>query len=896
MHNNRIRVVCELIAGEDLVTFCPVRVIRGKKGQNLVCAFCDTAHIYSCRHVSILIHDSKQRNESDGEESEHEDSQRSRHQVVGSDCISRLALSPVNCTNAVLRDMEINKRAMEGRPYTIPAPRICDCGARVSEATKQISEGVIMATIGQCKLLVEEFKCSSKSCSRTVVAEGRSSQVLLLTATTAASHVFLRRELAGVIIGNGTLSSRLSHYYSICMENAASGVIRTEVPPRSLRTLKKLCGEMLRLMTMCPDPKLFTCGVCDVNEMGYFNRVFALCVDGVYQGFKKDSSIKYLELSEPFRPYPGRASTSLTSRPNLSFFRHERAFTTLFKAIKGDRIDCKSKYDARSIAMALRCIQRAVIPEIFATGSVCGTTRNDYNNDIGDDCYLSAISHLTRTLFNKELLIRRLLQPLITFISRLHENSNTTTLEELGALGRAARRMSLSVPRYSGYLRAVLPVLRHASPYVTNDSSVDHGTICWNGTIRKYMSLRKYYHNEGNLREVLNMYRILLQGPLPQFILKENITSIEKIAELCCEVTSGPLQELLQATFSPLTHSTESHIRFLARNRFMQAGLVNILEIERTEVSLEETENGFSKKVRIGFAKLLQMSAKLTLEYYSFYEKNSSSHSSVQFAQKWGTEDLEELSSKMELACLDEGLRLPENSFDKALVTGSFFPSLPQIRPLPFNADTNISSNTAESEDLYGPCGKDYYQRQQTYTPGSIIVSCACSNSISYGVKVMQRDEGPRCVLDTIISRFGKLPQFIIYDFACGLFGSAAHTLWWVLAKTTIVTDNFHCRNHGSCSPSFLPRCHGQLDLVNTVAHEQNNRPVTQLGRSLRNSSYRTYLGLLSYLLLIENIKAKTRATEAFKNRDRRFNEHNMAWGYFLCLEMKCTCCSESNS
>ena len=900
VHSDRLRVVCEVIAGEECVVFCPVRIIRGRTGRNFVCAFCDTAHMFRCRHATVASKDTAITEDIDHQNSDDEGAshgtQRQYSQKSGSNSLSMLPLSPINCKKAVIRDMEVNRSAISGRPYTVLAPRTCSCGSLISMETKDVSEGVIMATMGPCKLLVERFKCTSETCSHTVVAEGRSQQILLFTTTTAATHAFLRRELSGVIIGNGTLSSRLSHYYSLCVENAESGVIKANVRPRSIRTLKKMCAEMLRLMTMEPEPSLFTCGVCDTDIGGNFSRVFAVCVDGVYQGFKKDENIEYLEVSDSIKPYP-KTNNPHTCRPNVSFFRQERTFKYLYSAITGSSIICNSKYDACFIAMAIRCVRRSFLPDLFCAGSVCGITKNDFHQDIGEGSYLSVIVQLTNALFDAEVLRRRLMLPLVRFLRRLENSGNNSTLQELGALGRTGRPKREEKPRHLTYLRPVPPLLDFVASLSLEDHSTD-GNTCWNVYVRQCVSTQTQYPNPANLREVLNLYRMLMQGPLPQLFREECVSSVNTIGDICCLPSLDNLKSLLETSTLTSSSFLNAHERLLSSNRYIQAGLVSIIELEKTGASLPHARGEIFKNIRMSFGGVLKLAAKVVGRYFDFYKKSTSNHSSITYAKKWGTQRIEDLSRNMEAYYSTDTRSLPTNVFDKALVTGSFFPSLPQIRPLPFDADFENHRNHDESgsHSVYGPCGKDYLQRQSTYTPGSIILSCSCSNSISYGVKVMQRDEGPRCILDTIISRFAQIPRFIVYDFACGLFSSAVNTLWWAISETTIVTDNFHSKNHRSCSPSYLPRCYTDLDLCNTVAHEQNNRPITQLGRSLRNCSYRTYLGLLTYLLTIENIKAKTRATDEYRNRDRRFNANNTAWAYFNCLGKKCLCCNLSNT
>ncbi len=145
-------------------------------------------------------------------------------------------------------------------------------------------------------------------------------------------------------------------------------------------------------------------------------------------------------------------------------------------------------------------------------------------------------------------------------------------------------------------------------------------------------------------------------------------------------------------------------------------------------------------------------------------------------------------------------------------------------------------------------------------------MNCPCPNLITFGIHMLDHDEGPKAVLDITFSRFTKLPRFTVYDFAWGLYSSAIHCLWWEIKFKTIATDNFHFNNH-CYSSGFLPRAHTGLDARNTVSHEQRNRGIKQLCNSLRNSSQRFNIGLVAYHTIVMNIRAKAKWSNAFERR-----------------------------
>lgn len=217
---------------------------------------------------------------------------------------------------------------------------------------------------------------------------------------------------------------------------------------------------------------------------------------------------------------------------------------------------------------------------------------------------------------------------------------------------------------------------------------------------------------------------------------------------------------------------------------------------------------------------------------------------------------------------------------------GMFFPGHQQIRPTPFNDELkNVSQ-----QDMFGVCSKNYVQKNDSFTPGALTFCCSCSTPKTLGFKVLGKNEGPRAVLDILLSRFPVLPRHMIYDFGCGLYSSAAHNLWWALEDTTITSDALHSLNH-NCSPSYFPTAHESLNMTNTVAHEQRNRPISEIQNTLRYASQESYIALLAYQLSILNLKATAKASDEYEKRETGVSESDLGWAYFHCLKLRCPCC-----
>jgi len=130
------------------------------------------------------------------------------------------------------------------------------------------------------------------------------------------------------------------------------------------------------------------------------------------------------------------------------------------------------------------------------------------------------------------------------------------------------------------------------------------------------------------------------------------------------------------------------------------------------------------------------------------------------------------------------------------------------------------------------------------------------------GFVILDRREGPPALLNAIITRFPVLPEYIVNDFGCGAVRSALSKLPWVLAASTITSDQFHIVNHAG-SVAFDPRSFATLTKANTVAHEQRIRAIKLLAHVLRASGQGDYTRVLAYHMLVHNVRAHARSSAA---------------------------------
>lgn len=406
--------------------------------------------------------------------------------------------------------------------------------------------------------------------------------------------------------------------------------------------------------------------------------------------------------------------------------------------------------------------------------------------------------------------------------------------------------------------------------------------ICWNYVLNGLPD-----SDEAIRRDLFMWFKVMILGPVTQFVTFTHMGDCEKLSSLCIQ---NDYRLLLQELVNTTRNLSPNGNRFLSSSRILQASTFAAIEVEK-RVCVET-----GKRIRRSIGVCLSNCANTVKELHDFYSSPSVGTSSALYATKWEKTDAETLQNQMTTSFPHPRVRAAQNclegdAFTAAMTSGHYFPANPQVSPIPFD----IEGDGDDDEDDVVNCNKDYSQRQKFFTPGAITLCCSCAHPIIKGMKVLSRHEGPRAVLNTIISRCLIPPRYIIYDYSCGLYASAVHTLPWALKDTTIVCDRFHAVNH-NCSPGYLPSCHTDLNSTNTVAHEQRNRAIQELGKTLRNCSQKLYIAMLGFQTIILNIRSQSKGTTIFENRPKLTSEYDMEWCYFHCLHLRCKCCTPLQS
>jgi len=209
--------------------------------------------------------------------------------------------------------------------------------------------------------------------------------------------------------------------------------------------------------------------------------------------------------------------------------------------------------------------------------------------------------------------------------------------------------------------------------------------------------------------------------------------------------------------------------------------------------------------------------------------------------------------------------------------TGTCAPSLPQCRPEPFLWEEVLST---------GMCSK-HYAKAHKFSPGAMTICCGCKHPLILAFTVLDRKEAPQVLLNMLLTRFARIPSFLIYDFACGAFRVALGKLGWMLTDCTVVSDRFHIFNH-LCSDAFDPRSYAAMDGVDSGAPEQRNAPIRRIQTTLQGMGVVPYTNLLAYQTAILNHEAQVKWSLGV---ERLPDDVDLAGEYFCRFD--CPCCDE---
>ena len=113
-----------------------------------------------------------------------------------------------------------------------------------------------------------------------------------------------------------------------------------------------------------------------------------------------------------------------------------------------------------------------------------------------------------------------------------------------------------------------------------------------------------------------------------------------------------------------------------------------------------------------------------------------------------------------------------------------------------------------------------------------------CTHSIAYGFHCIPSAEGRNEVFSAIFTRWEKVPEVVVYDFACQLAPYCLLREPEFFSNTRFLIDTFHSDNHTKCGRSSFLTTYAETDpsllVVNTSAAECSNGGLAKIRKAVR--------------------------------------------------------------
>ncbi|KAI9189995.1 hypothetical protein H9P43_001428 [Blastocladiella emersonii ATCC 22665] len=181
---------------------------------------------------------------------------------------------------------------------------------------------------------------------------------------------------------------------------------------------------------------------------------------------------------------------------------------------------------------------------------------------------------------------------------------------------------------------------------------------------------------------------------------------------------------------------------------------------------------------------------------------------------------------------------------------GRYFPYREVVRQLVEYMKPNSSKPPDEDDDAVS-CTK-HTRGARKLAPGVVLFSCLCCRKC-IGFQVLSNKESPRVVYQTLLTRFEKMPQYVIYDNACNALEYCLNRNPAAFKDTIFAVDAFHMPNHSACAPSFNIKSFQDMHGAISVLHEIKNASIARLKRLAPFWSYPLYSGMLRYAVATLN-------------------------------------------
>jgi len=815
-------------------TTVPVPVYLPKRGVS--CGFCPLASLAGCSHTK----QAEQYRTSGGP---------ALAQVTASGCVrstvSTKPLSLFNCPKAIAFDRNVGDMARLGSTFVLDAPTVClMCAADMPEPSSETStpdgtlKGILHSTLGPCSMRVTRRTCPD--CGFVGSRDGREDALILLSLTSGCTVVWARKCAESVRCG-ALISDVISHSLSDWAGLRRAKLLPATAKSRGADTLRALILTLMRLCVIKPDDGLYECTVCCLPD----GRYQVITADGICLGFDANSlpfSFEHLCEAAPLVNMRTREGCMVIGEQARRMMRH--VLVPNDPAAVTDRT-------LPSAEKALGCLFPMLLDDedTEKTGSASG----------------SSIRRLLSLVWKVEAAVLPLAESLLA----AYQSTQVKRVKERQRRADCARRLQASITVWRAAHPEAVALMVDAVWNSQADSTADGaagvaGNISSAGsatgkapgadTAGQSAAARKGRRSataksrpkskvKPGEEPALHIPKPLLQP----YLLSLDENDVDHICRMALAFALDPviagikqrhfdgLTDIVSALRSSkprssieqmVTDATSRPVQRPDRSKAAQClvELRHIMVALQAAVLVFESAPGFADAI----ASVLEEAVVCARAFYSdFADDVKANH---QYLSRYLDSDFPEDKLLSEFRA-----RYP-NAPSEPGATGVFMPGRDQCR-----AEAYAKGDTTSC----GTCEKGFASSDK-YSDGALTICCACSHPKILGFVVLDRKESPQVLINALLSRFPRLPRYLVYDFACGVVRCAMVKLPWMLRDLCVVSDRFHVCNH-TCSHFFNANSYGELDFKNTLTHEQRNASIRKMEKILRGAGRYGYLALLCY-------------------------------------------------
>lgn len=906
------------------------------------CALCPGARTKTCSHVMVA-------KECGAPHRAHRASARSAVPSLEVSAVSRLRIPLHNCVAAVRVNAGVSAKTVSGGELVVPAPIRCDfCAARgklhklVEPSTRQ---GAVACTRGFCKMVVHVAKCSS--CEQWVCRDGREEHLVLLTMTSAATVVWMR-SMAHDASDGAALTTTTTKWIRAVRRETVAGVLPSTSPTRSGRILRNILVVGMKLMAVDLPPELFTCLHC-MDGDGRYKWVSADSILVGFGSGADHVEFQHVVEAVPENRRAIKAAYLVRGESVRRIVRDvmkPKDMKLLSRAVKPAQVavgvllpDALPSDDRVSLTDGEKAISAVLgsIYDMHAAGAKllaalqAGLAKYKTRSRIEAARRTEASRHLS--LYIKAKKANKQIHPKPRAPSDNQLAGAATSSPEQRPMGigldRTGSNASSQGPAPAAIETAEAPPTLLPPPAgdhpgriggLTTSPQAPEGTPALpaaprtRGTGAQPVSLtipaaraagttcsaasgaptgrapprqpdcgrKPFKAGKGDVdtdspfllpavlgldkdqrRELLSFVTAITTDSVVLPFRPSHAPVIRQLATILRQadhqdVVAGLLARSTLDEDPDVNDSHSSIVMLLRELRFLQLGLRSFSCIFDANAELAST-----------LAEGLRCVAGSIDQFVE--EWRNGPEGASRYQSKWEGQG----RSQAEMACaFKEAYPSASSSHER---TGTCAPSLPQCRPEPFLWKEVLST---------GMCSK-HYAKAHKFSPGAMTICCGCKHPLILAFTVLDRKEAPQVLLNMLLSRFARIPRFLIYDFSCGAFRVALGKLAWMLLDCTVVSDRFHIFNH-LCSDAFDPRSYTKLDGVDSGAPEERNAPIRRIQTTLQGMGVVPYTNLLAYKTAMLNHEAQTKWDV---DVGRLPDNCDLAGRYFT--RFPCWCCDE---